>query len=77
MKAAFIINGKGVISLEDTALIGLYWQRDETAIEATATKYGGLCGSIARNILKAPEDCEECLNDTYFAVVTVEHSYTD
>lgn len=54
--------------MEDTALIGLYWQRDETAIEATATKYGGLCGSIARNILKAPEDCEECLNDTYFAV---------
>ena len=54
--------------MEDTALIGLYWQRDETAIEATATKYGGLCGSIARNILKAPEDCEKCLNDTYFAV---------
>ena len=54
MKAAFIKNGKGVISLEDTALIGLYWQRDETAIEATATKYGRLCGSIARNILKAP-----------------------
>lgn len=54
--------------MEDTALIGLYWQRDETAIEATATKYGGLCGSIARNILKAPEDCEECLNDTYLAV---------
>ena len=68
MKAAFIKNGKGVISLEDTALIGLYGQRDETAIKATATKYGGLCGSIARNILKAPEDCEECLNDTYFAV---------
>ena len=54
--------------MEDTALIDLYWQRDETAIEATAAKYGGLCGSIARNILKAPEDCEECLNDTYFAV---------
>ena len=68
MKAAYTINGKGVISLEDTALIDLYWQRDETAIVATAAKYGGLCGSIARNILKAPEDCEECLNDTYFAV---------
>lgn len=54
--------------MEDTALIDLYWQRDETAIEATAAKYGGLCGSIARNILKASEDCEECLNDTYFAV---------
>lgn len=68
VKAAFTTNGKGVISLEDTALIGLYWQRDETAIEATAAKYGRLCGCIARNILKSPEDCEECLNDTYLAV---------
>ena len=34
--------------MEDTALIDLYWQRDETAIEATAAKYGGLCGSIEK-----------------------------
>ena len=49
------MNGKGVISLEDTALIDLYWQRDETAIEATAAKYGGLCGSIARHLFRRLE----------------------
>ncbi|MBR5371399.1 MAG: sigma-70 family RNA polymerase sigma factor [Oscillospiraceae bacterium] len=29
----------------------------------TAEQYGGLCQSIARNILKNEQDAEECLND--------------
>lgn len=54
--------------MDDQTLIGLYWARDEDAIKETSTKYGKLCQYIANNILKTAEDCEECLNDTYFAV---------
>ena len=52
--------------MEDTKIIQLYWDRDETAIPATSEKYGAYCTSIARNILKNEEDTEECVNDTYF-----------
>lgn len=54
--------------MDDQTLIDLYWARDEEAIKETSTKYGKLCRYIANNILKTAEDCEECLNDTYFAV---------
>ena len=51
--------------MDDTAIIALYWDRNEQAIPATADKYGNYCASIARNILTSPEDVEECVNDTY------------
>lgn len=51
--------------MDDERIIRLYWDRDETAIAATAKKYGNYCGSIALNILKDREDAEECVNDTY------------
>ena len=54
--------------MEDQTLIDLYWSRDEAAIAQTAAKYGRLCSYIAGNILKSPEDCEECVNDSYLAV---------
>ena len=54
--------------MEDQTLINLYWSRDEAAIAQTAEKYGRLCSYIAGNILKSPEDCEECVNDSYLAV---------
>ena len=54
--------------MDDQTLIDLYWARDEKAIGETSSKYGKLCRYIANNILKNAEDCEECLNDTYFAV---------
>ncbi len=54
--------------MEDNRLIDLYWKRDEDAIHETSIKYGNLCSYIAKNILKNHEDCEECVNDTYFAV---------
>lgn len=68
MKAAFRIVRRGGIPLDDKALIDLYWARNEEAIQATSAKYGKLCSYVANNILKNAEDCEECLNDTYFAV---------
>lgn len=52
--------------MEDSKIIQLYWNRDESAIPVTSKKYGAYCTSIARNILKNEEDTEECVNDTYF-----------
>ena len=51
--------------MEDIRIIQLYWDRDQQAIEETATKYGNYCTSIAKNILGSKEDAEECVNDTY------------
>lgn len=51
--------------MEDTEIIQLYWQRNESAITATAEKYGNYCQSIAKNILANREDTEECVADTY------------
>ena len=57
--------GEGVISMEDSWIVELYWRRDADAIPATSEKYGGYCASIARNILGNEEDAEECVNDTW------------
>lgn len=51
--------------MEDSAIIALYWQRNESAIAVTAEKYGGYCGHIAQGILPSREDVEECLSDTW------------
>lgn len=52
--------------MEDRSIIQLYWQRDETAIQETNTKYGAYCFQIAHNILANDEDAQECVNDTYW-----------
>lgn len=51
--------------MKDKEIIDLYWNRDETAIAATADAYGNYCYSIAYNILHNKEDAEECVNDTW------------
>jgi RNA polymerase sigma-70 factor (ECF subfamily) len=51
--------------MDDIKIVQLYWNRDQTAITETATKYGNYCTSIAKNILGNEEDAEECVNDTY------------
>lgn len=53
--------------MEDQEIIALYWRREEGAIQATAEKYGRYCRAIAKNILGAEEDAEECVNDTYLS----------
>lgn len=50
---------------EDTAIIDLYWARDEKAIDYTDKKYKKYLLTIAYNIVHDNLDCEECLNDTY------------
>lgn len=51
--------------MKDHEIIDLYWKRKETAISATAEKYGKYCHTISYNILHNNEDAEECVNDTY------------
>ena len=51
--------------MEDEKIIELFWQRDEQAISESRSKYGGLCRSVAGNILADRSDCEECLSDTW------------
>ena len=51
--------------MEDQAIVALYWQRDESAIQETQQKYGPYLLKIAYQILSSREDSEECVNDTY------------
>ena len=51
--------------MDDDQIVGLYWARNEKAIEESSTKYGGYCSSIAYNILNNLPETEECVNDTW------------
>ncbi len=51
--------------MEDSAIVELYWAREEQALVETEGKYGGYCRTIACHILNNREDAEECVNDTY------------
>lgn len=51
--------------MEDSQIVDLYWERNESALTKTAEKYGKICFSVAYNILNNHEDSEECVNDTY------------
>ncbi|MCH5198826.1 MAG: sigma-70 family RNA polymerase sigma factor [Oscillospiraceae bacterium] len=51
--------------MDDKRIVELYFERNERAINETASKYGNYCYSIAYNILYNNEDAEESVNDTY------------
>ncbi len=51
--------------MEDSRIVELYWQRDEAAIRETERKYGRYLMKIARGILGAEEDSQECVSDAY------------
>lgn len=51
--------------MEDSAIIKLYWDRDETAIRETENAYGERLRGLSRHILDSREDARECVNDTY------------
>ena len=53
--------------MEDEQIVTLYWDRDETAIQETQTKYDRYLTKIACNILADMEDSRESVNDTYLA----------
>lgn len=54
--------------MDDLQIIELYFRRSEQAIVQTEQKYGNLCRSVARKLLRNEEDVRECANDTLFAV---------
>jgi len=51
--------------MEDSAIVDLYWSRSEDAIEETDKKYGAYCRQVSYNILRSPQDADECVNDTW------------
>ncbi len=51
--------------MDDRDIIALFNARSEDAIEAVRRKYGAYCHTVAGNILRSPEDAEECLSDTW------------
>ena len=51
--------------MEDSAIVDLYWERNESAIQETSDKYGRYLMKIAWNVLADREDAEESVNDTY------------
>lgn len=53
--------------MEDSAIVQLYWDRDESAISQTQSKYQQYLMKIADNILSDREDSLESVNDTYLA----------
>lgn len=53
--------------MEDSRIIKLYFDRNESAIKETASKYGAFCRYLSGNILENKEDVEECVNDTYLS----------
>ena len=54
--------------MDDGKIIDLFFSRDESAIKETDRKYGGLCYTVANNILGSRADSEECVNDTYMGL---------
>ena len=57
--------------MEDSKIIELYFDRSESAIQETQSKYGRYCYYIAYHILHTDHDAEECVNDTYLNVWNV------
>ena len=51
--------------MEDTKIVDLFWQRDQSAIAQADQKYGKYCYAIAYGILSSREDSEECVSDTW------------
>lgn len=51
--------------MTDEKIVQLYWDRDESAVAETQSKYGRYLTKIAYNILTDMEDSLESVNDTY------------
>lgn len=53
------------MDMNDAEIIQLYLNRDETAIRATADRYGTRLRALSRTITADAQTAEECENDTY------------
>ncbi len=54
--------------MQDDKIIGLFFDRSESAISETQKKYGRYCRYIAYQILGSREDADECVNDAYLSL---------
>lgn len=52
--------------MTDSELIALFNNRDEAALRAAEQRFGGLCRSVAANILADRRDVEECVSTVFF-----------
>ena len=51
--------------MEDSRIIALYFERDESALAETQQKYSHYLYRIAHNVLHNEQDAQECVNDAY------------
>ena len=51
--------------MEDSRIIALYFERDESALAETQQKYRHYLHRIAHNVLHNEQDAQECVNDAY------------
>ena len=51
--------------MEDTRIVELYLNREESAIDETAKKYGSRLRTLSFGIVGDKQTAEECENDTY------------
>ncbi len=49
--------------MEDSEIISLLWERNESALDEIIYQYGRMLKSFARRILPTSQDAEECIND--------------
>ena len=62
------ITERGGERLDDSEIVGMLFDRNESGLAAVRNKYGGYCSAIARNILENAQDAEECVNDAYMRI---------
>ena len=58
----------GIMIVDDSKIIELFFERSEQAIIELSNKYGLVCNRIAYNILNNRLDAEECVNDAFLGV---------
>lgn len=51
--------------MDDSKIIDMYFERDESAIRYTSEKYGKRLRSLSYGIVRDMQTAEECENDTY------------
>lgn len=51
--------------MNDSDIVRLFWERNETALAAAEKKFGERCRFVAANILGSRTDAEDCVNDAY------------
>ena len=54
--------------MDDSEIVRLLFERDETALEHLRRKYGAKCQTIAYGVLKNRQDAEEAVSDAYLAI---------